>query len=110
MSKTVVPRFKERRKIYLKEWRIYRGLTQEQLAGRSDMSPGNISLLERGLQNYTQDGLEHLADALNCNPGELLMVDPNRSAGIWSIWERALPTERQQIEAVAEALISKKAG
>jgi transcriptional regulator with XRE-family HTH domain len=109
MAKKVVTRFKIRRPIFLKQWRDFRGLTQDQLAERAEMSIGNISLLERGLQNYSQPGLERLADALGCEPAHLLIVDPTKSSSMWSIWEGASEAERAQIQAVAIALTKKSA-
>lgn len=109
MAKRVHARFRQRRRIFLKEWRVYRGLTQEQLAERAEMSPANISHLENGRINYTQEALEHLASALNCEPAHILMVDPTRDDAIWSIWERAEEAERTRIVDVARALVRKAA-
>ncbi len=61
---------------FLRAWRKYRGLTQEQLADRVGMSGSNISLLESGKQNYTQRILEELALALGTSPAALLTEDP----------------------------------
>src|SRR4051812_46515286 len=78
---------KERRALFIKEWRKFRGdISQEELAGRIDMSAGNLSLLERGLINYTQDTLERLADALDCTTVDLLTRDPSESESLWSLW------------------------
>jgi transcriptional regulator with XRE-family HTH domain len=108
MAKRVVPRFKNtapRRRIFLKQWREYRDLTQEQLAERVGWSVGNVSQLERGLQGYSQEGLEALADALQCDPGQLLNVDPTGDDAIWSIWEKAKPGERQMIVELAKTVV-----
>jgi len=81
--------FKEgRQPTYFKQWRKYRKMTLEVAAELAGMSAGNISAMERGTQGYTQDGLEALARAYDCRPGQLLMVDPLTS-DIWSIWELA---------------------
>lgn len=61
---------------YVREWRKYRGLTQERLAERTPFTFGAISQLETGRTKYTQDMLEALAVALNCTPGDLLNVNP----------------------------------
>lgn len=107
----VQPRFKALKGLpLLKAWRSYRKYTQEQLAEMAGMSPGNISQLEKGLIRYSQDGLEALALALNCRPGELLSVDPTKEDAIWSLWERATPAQKAQIVAVGEALTKKAAG
>lgn len=109
MAKKVQPRFKApaRRRLYLKEWREYRGLTQEQLAERVGMSVSNVSQLERGLQGYSQDGLEKLAEALQCEPGHLHMVDPSRDDAIWSIWEQAQEGQRREILGFAKGVVKK---
>lgn len=78
MARKVTPLPKPKRaRHYLREWRKYRSLTQERLAERIDATPSTISQLENGLINYTQPTLEALADALNCEPGDLLSRDPN---------------------------------
>lgn len=86
----------ERPKHFIREWRKYRGLTQEQLAGRIDMTPSTVSQLETGKQGYSQGTLEALAYALQCEPGDLLVRDPTRPDAIWSIWETLSPAEREQ--------------
>ena len=91
----------------LKQWRAFRGLTQEQLADRAGMSPGNISQLENGKIHYSQPGLQALAEALNCEPFHVLNVDPTKDEAIWSLWERATEAERAQIVAVSRALVKK---
>lgn len=98
---------KKRRKTFIKEWRAHRGLTQEALAERVDMSPGNLSLIERGLQNYTQETLEALASALHCDVADLLIRNPTDPEGIWSVWDNAKPGEKRQIVEMARILIKK---
>lgn len=108
MARKVVPRpkpAKVRQRIFLKEWRTYRGLTQETLAERAGMSKGNISQLEQNVQGYSPEGLESLAHALQCDPGQLLSVDPTKDDAIWSIWEKAKPAERRMIVELAKTII-----
>lgn len=80
-------------------------MTQEQLADRVGWSVGNVSQLERGLQGYSQEGLEALAEALQCDPGQILTVDPTGDDAIWSIWERAKPGERHMIVELAKTVV-----
>jgi transcriptional regulator with XRE-family HTH domain len=82
-------------------------LTLEQAAERAGMTAGNLSAMERGAQGYTQDGLEALAEAYNCDPGQLLTVDPSRGDAIWTIWERAKPGDRQKIVDIAHTIVGK---
>jgi hypothetical protein len=85
----VTPNFKAgQQPNYFRQWRKYRRMTLEMAGELAGMTAGNISAMERGTQNYTQNGLEALARAYNCLPAQLLMVDPINS-DIWSIWELA---------------------
>lgn len=93
-----------RRRTFIKQWRLHRGLTQEQLAGRLDMSTAQLSRIEAGVQPYTQDVLESAAEALQTDPASLIMRDPEADDAIWSIWDHAKPGERRQIVEVAKAL------
>lgn len=61
---------------YFKEWRKFRNLTQEELADRIGVSAPAISQIERGLSGFTNSTLEAIADALSCEPGQLLGVNP----------------------------------
>lgn len=77
MSDLVVTRFKQPQPTYFfRAWRRYRGLTQQQLADRVDMSVSSISQLETGKQGFTDSTLLAIAHALNVEPGDLLSRDP----------------------------------
>ena len=109
--KRVVPRPKlQRRRTFIKEWREYRGLTQEALADRVEMSVSNISQLEQGRQGYSQAGLEAIADALQCDVGQLLTIDPTKDQAMWSIWEQARPGERKMIVDIASTIVKTGTG
>lgn len=89
LEEQVIPNLKvERGPTYFKQWRKYRKMTLEEAGEAAGMTAGNISAMERAAQGYTQDGLEALAKAYDCLPGQLLMVDPLTS-DIWSLWELA---------------------
>jgi transcriptional regulator with XRE-family HTH domain len=88
----------DRPRHFIRQWRKHRGLTQEQLASRLDVAVSSISQLENGKQGYSQPMLEAIADALNCEPADLLMRDPTMKSAIWSIQDQLAkaPPERQQ--------------
>jgi transcriptional regulator with XRE-family HTH domain len=96
-----------RLRTFFREWRKYRGLTLEAAAERADMTAGNLSAMERGAQGYTQAGLEALAEAYKCDPGQLLTVDPSKGDAIWTVWERAKPADRLKIVDIAKTIIGK---
>lgn len=64
---------------FLREWRKARNLTQARLGDRVNKDPSIISRLERGEIPYSQEWLEALADALNCEPGDLLRPPPTET-------------------------------
>jgi transcriptional regulator with XRE-family HTH domain len=61
---------------YISEWREFRGLTQEQLAERADLTQSHLSMLERAERGYTQNTLQAIAGALQVDVGQLLTVHP----------------------------------
>jgi transcriptional regulator with XRE-family HTH domain len=104
MSKVPVRLKPDKPRHFIKAWRQYRDLTQERLAERIGKTHGAVSQLERGLIGYTQPMLEALADALQCEPGDLITRDPNLE--IWSIWDQVRklpPDEQKRVVAIIQA-------
>lgn len=92
---------------FIRQWRRYRRLTQEQLAERISVTHGALSQLERGIINYTQPMLEAVADALDCTPGDLITRDPLNSNEMWSVIDtlNALaPEQRSSVISIIETL------
>jgi transcriptional regulator with XRE-family HTH domain len=106
MSKRVGYRPKRaRRRTFIRQWREYRGLTQDDLAARLETSKASISRIESGLQAYTQDILEACADALRTDPASLLMRDPSDEEAVWSLWDKAKTGDRKMIESIVRTVI-----
>ena len=100
------PRFTQRRRLFLREWRKHHGLTLKELSDKIGMTPGNLSLLERGLIPYDQGKLEKSAAALGTDATSLLTRMPSDSeTTIWSIWDHATPRERQMILDIAKIIV-----
>ena len=97
-------------RIFLKEWREHRHLTQEQLADRIGISRVMVSKIERGLNPYHQAFLEAAADALMCEPADLLVRDPSKPEAIWSLWEKIPPVDKPRAIAILKALTGDKTG
>jgi len=102
--KRVNANFKRRRRVFFREWRKHRGLTQEQLAARVERSTSWVSQIENGEIGYTEETLELLAGALQCDPADFLVRNPSEASAIWSIWEGLQPSQRIQAAAILEAL------
>ncbi len=96
---------KRRRTTFIRQWREFRGLSQDQLADRLYTSKASISRIEKGTQAYTQDFLESAAEALRTDPASLLMRNPEDDEAVWSVWERAKPGERQMIEDIVRTVV-----
>lgn len=106
MSKRIGYRPKRPRLItYIKQWREYRDLTQDDLAERLETSKASISRIESGVQAYTQDFLEACAEALRTDPASLLMRDPTDDEAVWSLWDKAKMGERQMIEQIVRTVV-----
>lgn len=99
---------------HLRAWRLHRGLTLEQVAERVSelgslrndthadaltapvtMTHASLSRIERGLQPYSQVLLEILAAVYMTDAASLLVRDPTDPDGIWSIWDRITPAQRE---------------
>lgn len=81
----------------IRAWREHRGLTLERLAARVESTAATISRVERSLQPYSQDLLEALADALQCEPADLVMRHPpsKDQLELWTVIQ-GMPREQQQ--------------
>jgi len=97
-------RHPSRQRIFLKEWRRHRALTQEQLADRVGIDRTIVSKIENGKLDYHQAFLEAAADALRCEPADLLVRDPTAPQAIWSVWDSIPETQKPQVLAVIQAL------
>ncbi len=96
---------KKRRANYIRSWRHHRGLTLEDVAARIDMTPGHLSMLERGQRSYVQETLEAIASALRTDAASLLMGDPGDPNAIWAIWDKAKVGQRKLITDKARKLV-----
>jgi transcriptional regulator with XRE-family HTH domain len=108
----VQTRFKQPpfRPTFIRQWRKKRGLTLEACSERAGMSKGNLSNIETGKTGYSQATLEALADALQCDPVDLLVRNPSDPDGIWSLWDQAKPAQRKQLIGMIDSYLKAAAG
>lgn len=91
---------------HLQAWRLYRKLTQAELAEKVETTQHQIAYLESGERGLSAKWLRRLAPALNTTPGMLLDHDPNElSADILDIWGSADLRQRRQLIDVAKAIV-----
>ncbi len=96
MAPKVRSRLKQRRPLFIKQWRVYRGLNQDELAELADVSQGLISLLERNDTDYSGETLAKLAFALKCHVADLLTRGPTDPDGPWELYDTLSPVQKRQ--------------
>lgn len=104
----VTPRIRPLRRTFLRHWREFRGLNQDQAAERIGIDRSQLSRIENGKSPYNQAFLEAAAYAYRCDPADLLMRNPLDESAIWALMDavRNATTEKQkQISAVIETLL-----
>lgn len=60
----------------VKEWRKAKGLSQRELGALVGVEGATISRLESGHRRLTVDWLSRIAEALNCDPAEIVLGSP----------------------------------
>jgi transcriptional regulator with XRE-family HTH domain len=91
---------------FIREWRIYRGYTQVQLAEMIGVTAGAISQLETEKINYTQSMLETVAMSLKTDPRRLLQNSPHLIDEINEMLNSALEIQKIQIKNIIKIIIS----
>lgn len=79
---------RQRRRHFIKEWRDFRGLTQERAAERVNVSSTTWGRIEKGDVPYNQDFLEEAAYALGCEPWDLLNRDPSKAGHVVDLLDK----------------------
>lgn len=93
------------RRVFIREWRKYRGLTLVQLAERVGVSQPTVSRIERGEQPYSQPILEAFADALGCEPSDLIGRLPGAPSELTVLVNKLPPESVQAAVTVLKAMI-----
>ena len=96
------------RRTFIREWRESASLTQEQLALRLEgvVGQSTLSRLENGHYAYTQGTLEAIAEALGCEPADLIGRLPGAPHELTLIVNRMPPEKRKQAIAMLKAFLA----
>lgn len=91
---------------HLRKWRLFRKITQEQLAERVGTNANMIGYLESGERGLSAKWLRRLAPALETTPGMLLDHDPNDlDSDMIEIWTHADRRQQMQMAEIAKAIV-----
>lgn len=96
----------ERPPHFLREWRKFRGLTQQSLADAVGTSKTVVSEMERGNLQLSPKWLRKFAPILETQPGHILDHDPNElDSDIIDIWSRIDLDDREQAARVLRSFV-----
>lgn len=95
---------------FIRAWRKSAGMNQAELGAYIGVSTATISQIENAETGYKQEYLEGIAEAVGCDPADLLTRAPDDPAPIWKLWDSATPAQRQQFVRVAAALLTSNGG
>jgi transcriptional regulator with XRE-family HTH domain len=101
----------ENKSQYFKEWRKFRGLTQEAAADLTGLARAYISQLESEAKRHNADILDKFAAAYMCEPWELIgknPLAPDDASDIVGIWDHIPARNRQQARQILETFTDKK--
>lgn len=85
----------------LREWRVARGMTLEQLGKKIGLTKGHLSKMELGQRELTLAWMERIATELGVDPADLLNLD---SGGLSPAERRIIATYREVPAALRASL------
>jgi transcriptional regulator with XRE-family HTH domain len=101
----------ERPPHYLREWRKFRHLTQQQLADAVGTSKTVVSEMERGNLQLSPKWLRKFAPVLRTQPGYIIDHDPEElDNDIIDIWSRIDLQDREQAARVLRSFVKTGTG
>lgn len=110
---------------YLRDWRLSKGLTLEQVAERVEevgrqrfhddpqgtsplrMTHATLSRIERYKLPYYQQLIEILAEVYGTDEGSLIMRKPDQSDHMWDLYSQLTPSDREQVGRIIETFTRK---
>jgi transcriptional regulator with XRE-family HTH domain len=93
---------------YMRQWRKFKKLTQEQAAERCDVDRTTLGRIEKGELPYNQDFLEKLALAYGVDVIDILTVDPlvpDPPRLVYDRLRKASKEKQQQAMLILDALL-----
>lgn len=104
-----------RKRTYIRAWREKRGYTLDQMVSRLDevglkITGASLSRIERGIQPYSQDVLEAVAEALDVTAAQLIEHNPEiEQSQVIDFLQHLDDREVRQAEDVLRAMFGNRA-
>lgn len=83
-------------KHYIREWRKYRGFTQEQLANAIAIHRSQLNKIERGRRYHTRPIIEAIAASLRCEPDDLVRRHPSHTSELETLYMSLSAADRSR--------------
>lgn len=91
---------------YFKEWREWKGWTQQELADRMETTAATVSRIEKGERDWSKGYLEAFSHVIGCeNLTDPISRPPNAPVTLDDMLRDATPEIRRQAFKVVEALL-----
>ena len=91
---------------HLRDWREFRGLSQQELASACDTTQHQIAYLESGERGLSAKWLRKLSVALDTTPGMILDHNPkDLDSDIVEIWATASSRQKRQLAEIAKTIL-----
>lgn len=92
-------------RIYFKEWRDWKGWTQQELADRLETTVATVSRIENGERDWGKGYLEAFSHVIGCdNPSDPITRPPDQPSADHLLRE-ATKADREKVWAVIRALL-----
>lgn len=91
-------------KTYFKEWREWKGWTQQELADRMEIAKQTVSRVENGMRDWGKGYLEAFAYVIGCDVSDPITRSPDTPSAD-QLLRNATPEQRRQAMAIIEAVL-----
>lgn len=90
------------RPFLMREWRLFRRMSQEELAECMGTDKTVISAIETGRRRWNADHVYKAARCLRCRPYQLFTTDPNLNTPIEDLLQRVPEGDRERVRRIIE--------
>jgi transcriptional regulator with XRE-family HTH domain len=91
---------------YFKEWREWKGWTQQEVADRLETTTATVSRIENGARDWSKGYVEAFAHVIGCDdPADPITRPPDGPDPIMKLLRSASPEKQAEALRIVEALL-----